>query len=155
MTGGASLARICGMASTLRPRGIESRVVAAVVNTSPDVVELLREAFEQAGMTTVSAFTFDIRDGRVDLDGFIHQYDPRVIVYDVAPPYEANWRLFQQISSRPVMSGRAFVLTATNAAHVQKLAGSQWPIYEVVGKPFDLEQVTRAVKEASRSRPTA
>ena len=129
--------------------------VVAVINTSPDVIDMLRIALEQAGLLTVSAFTFDIRDGRVDLESFIRQHDPRVIVYDVAPPYESNWRLFQHISTRPVMRDREFVLTTTNAAHVQKLAGRHRPIFEVVGKPFDLDQLTQAVREASRSRPTS
>jgi DNA-binding response OmpR family regulator len=128
--------------------------VVAVINTSPDVIEMLRIAFERAGLSTVGAFTFDLRDGRVDLEAFIRLHDPRVIVYDVAPPYDANWQLFQRICHQAVMRNRTFVLTTTNASHVQKLAGSLHPLYEIVGKPFDLDQLTRAVKEASRSRPT-
>jgi CheY-like chemotaxis protein len=142
-------------ASTRKPRRAAGPPVVAVINTSPDIIDMLRRAFEQAGLVPVSAFTFDIRDGRVDLDAFIRQHDPRVIVYDIAPPYEANWHLFEHISTQPVMRGRVFVLTTTNAAHVEKLAGSEQRIYEVVGKPLDLEQVTRAVKEATRARPTS
>jgi hypothetical protein len=46
------------------------------------------------------------------------------------------------------------VLTSTNAKHVERLAGPQHHIYEIVGKPFDLGQLVQAVKEATRSRPT-
>lgn len=137
------------------PRPAIEPPVVAVINTSPDVVEFLRGVFEQAGLVTVSAFSFDIRDGRVDIDMFIRQHDPRVIVYDVAPPYDVSWRLFEHVRTMPAMRGREFVLTATNAAQVQKLAGSRQPIFEIVGKPFDLDQLTRVVKEASRSRLTS
>ena len=69
-------------------------LVAAVFNTSPDLVDLVRRAFEPAGIVTVSVLTHQIREGAIDLEAFIRQHDPRVIVYDIAPPYDANWALF-------------------------------------------------------------
>ena len=128
--------------------------VAVVLNTSADVIDLLRRALEQAGIVTFTAFTHEIRDGGVDFDAFIGQHDPNVIVYDIAPPYDANLKLFQHLSSRPVVGGRQFVITATNATHVERLVGKDHRVYEVVGKPADLGQITRAVKEAGRARPT-
>ncbi len=127
--------------------------VVAVINTSPDVVDLLRETFRHAGLRTVSAFTYDIRDGRVDLDAFLAAHDPRVVVYDIALPYEENWELFRRLCTKPSMQRRSFVLTTTNAAQVQRLVGRETRVYEIVGKPFDLDRLSRAVKEASRSRP--
>ena len=128
--------------------------VAAVINSSPDVVDILRLALEHAGFVVVSALTFEIRDAKVNLEEFITQHEPGVIVYDIAPPYEANWRLFEHVASTPIMRGRQFVLTSTNAHQVSGLAGREQHIYEVVGKPFDLDEIVRAVKEASRARPT-
>ena len=128
--------------------------VAAVLNTSTDVIDLLRHALEQAGIVTVTGFTHEIRDGAIDFDSFIGQHDPDVIVYDIAPPYEANWRLFQHLSRRPIAAGRQFVLTAVNSAHVEKLVGGDQSVYEVIGKPDDLGRIARAVKEAGRVRPT-
>jgi DNA-binding NtrC family response regulator len=128
-------------------------VVAAVINTSPDVVDMLRRALEQAGIVAVSALTFDIREGRINLEQFIEQHNPNVIVYDIAPPYQANWQLFQHFCRLPSLAERQFVLTSTNAAHVRDLAGTDQSIYEIIGKPPDLEAIVRAVKEAARSRP--
>src|SRR4029079_18360568 len=95
-----------------------------------------------------------IRDGEVDVEQFIGQHDPLVIVYDISPPYEPNWRLFQHVPSLPVMAGRQVVLTSTNARQVEKLAGLHQNVYEIVGKPDDLERVVHAVKEAPRARPS-
>ena len=76
-----------------------------------------------AGIVTVSGFTCQIRDGQIDFESFISQYNPDVIVYDIAPPYDANWNLFQHLSRMQAVSGHRFVLTTTNVAHVDKLVG--------------------------------
>jgi len=128
--------------------------VVAVFNTSEDTIELLRFVLQQAGYVVVSAFTHFLRDGKTDLEALMRQYQPSVIVYDIAIPYEQNWRLFQQIRASPACVGVRFVLTTTNAAHVQKIAGREQHIHEIIGKPFDLDQVVRAVKEAIHERPT-
>jgi DNA-binding NtrC family response regulator len=128
--------------------------VAAVVNSSPDIVDMLRTALEPAGIVVVSALTFDIRDGRIDFERFLQQHDPTVIVYDIAPPYQANWQLFQHLCRMREMQSRQFVLTSTNPRHVEGLAGSHQRVYEIVGKPFDLDQIVRAVKEAAKARAT-
>ena len=128
--------------------------VVAVINSTPDIVDLLRFAVEKEGFVAVTALTFEIRDGKTDLDHLIQQHQPSVIVYDIAPPYDANWKLFQHVAAMPVMKGRQFVLTSTNRAHVEKIAGPQEHIYEVVGKPFDLAEIATAVKQAVRVRPS-
>jgi CheY-like chemotaxis protein len=133
---------------------MEEAPVVAVINSTPDVVDMLRHAIEQAGCVVVSALTFEMREGHVDVERFVRQHDPRVIVYDISPPYDANWQLFQHIASMPVMRGREFVLTSTNVKHVERLAGPHRQVYEIIGKPLDLGAVTQAVKEATRSRPT-
>ncbi len=128
--------------------------VVAVINTSPDIIDMLRIAFEQAGFVVVSALTYEIRDGEIDVETFVRQHGPRVIVYDLAPPYDANWQFFLHMREIPVFEGCQFVLTSTNAQYVQKLAGRDQHVYEIIGKPFDLEQIIQAVKEALRARPT-
>jgi DNA-binding NtrC family response regulator len=128
--------------------------VVGIFNTSADVVDLLRRAIEPTGMVAVSVFTKEIREGAVSVDGFLREHDPQVVVYDIAPPYDANWRLFQHVASMELMRDRPVVLTTTNAAELEKIVGKNHRIFEIVGKPYDLDQIVRAVKEAARSRPT-
>jgi DNA-binding NtrC family response regulator len=126
----------------------------AVINSTTDIVDILRVALEQAGLVVVTAMTNEVRDGEVDVDRFISQHDPRVIVYDVAPPYDANWHLFQHVASMPVMQGRQFVITSTNSRQLERIAAPQQHVYEIVGKSEDVGRIVQAVKEALRVRPS-
>src|SRR3954469_17493664 len=98
------------------------RLVVGVFNTSQDTIDMLRELFEHKGFVAVSAFTNKIRDGKTDLDAWVHQHAPDVIVYDIALPYDENWRLFEHIRDSPACKGLPFVLTTTNVAQVQRIA---------------------------------
>ena len=102
----------------------------------------------------VTALTPEIRDGHVDLEKLVEQHEPKVVVYDIAPPYEPNWNFFQHVARLPVMKGRQFVITSTNAHHVERLASPQEHVYEVVGKTEDIGRIVQAVREATRARPS-
>ncbi len=129
--------------------------VVAVFNTSPDTVQMLRYLFENAGIVVVGAYTYEIRDGEVDLESFMRQHRPHAILYDIAPPYEPNWRLFQHLRSTAAMRDAQYVLTSTNAAHVQKIVGPESHIYEFVGKPYDLGKILEATQRAIAASPSA
>jgi CheY-like chemotaxis protein len=125
-------------------------MVLAVFNTSEDTIDMLRVFFEHKGFVVVAAFTSALRDGKTDLEALMRQHKPAVIVYDIALPYEENWRLFEHIRASPACAGVPFVLTSTNEAQVRKVAGHV-PIFEIVGKPYDLEQLGDLVKRAITS----
>ena len=126
----------------------------AVINTSPDTVELLRRVLQRAGYVVVSGYTFDIREGRLDITAFVEQHRPKVIVYDIAPPYEENWRLFNHVRTLDVMRDTRFVITSVNSAHVTGFLGRDEHVYEVVERQSDLDRIVAAVKEATRARAT-
>jgi CheY-like chemotaxis protein len=126
----------------------------AILNTSDDVVDLLRTLIEQAGFVVVAGHIDEIKKGQLDLLTFVEQHDPKVIVFDVAPPYDRSWNFLEHLRHRPPLQGRQFVLTTTNIARVREVVGTAENIYEIVGKPFDLDAIVRAVKEASRARAT-
>jgi len=131
--------------------GVDDRTVA-ILNTNDDIVELLRAAIESAGLVAVSAHLDDVRRARISLEDFIHEHDPKVIVYDIAPPYDRNWRYLEKIRSTAMMSGRKFVVTTTNLARAKELGAASEHLFEIVGKPFDINQLVDVVREASRSR---
>jgi hypothetical protein len=129
-------------------------LTVAIVNTSPDTIDLLRAPLERAGFVVVSCFTFDIRDGRIDFEAFMRTHTPSLIAYDIAPPYVKNFRLYEHVRAMDVVKDCRFVLTSTNAPVVQKLVGRDERVYEVVDKKEDLDLIIQAIKDASRARPT-
>ena len=128
--------------------------MVAIVNGNDDVVEMLRLSFEQAGFVVVSVHVDAIKRGATNLTDFVRAHKPQVIVFDLVPPYDRSYRFIEQLRQTQVLNGCQFVLTSTNQTRAQELARTAEEVYEVVGKPCDLEQITRAVKEASRARPT-
>jgi hypothetical protein len=48
--------------------------VVAVINTSPDTVEMLSYWLETAGLVVVSGMSHDIRTGRLDLTEFVNAH---------------------------------------------------------------------------------
>lgn len=127
--------------------------VVAILNTNDDIVELLRAGVERAGLVAVSAHVDDIRRGRSSLNDFIREHDPIVIVYDVAPPYESSWRYLELLRQAPNMRGRQFVVTSANMARAKELGGAGENVYEIVGKPYDIDALVDVVREAVRARP--
>jgi len=131
---------------------LTDNVTVAIVNTTPDAVEMLRDVLTTAGFVAVSCYTHDIRAGKIDFEAFMRQHGPRVIVYDLAPPYGANFRLFEHVRSMQAVENSRFVLTSVNPKNVASLVGGDERVYEVVDRQEDLMQLVQAVKEASRAR---
>jgi len=77
--------------------------------------------------------------------------DPAVVVYDIAAPYEENWTMFQQLRATAMRECR-FVITSANPGRVQRLAGRDERIFELVDQPLDLDNIVHAVKEAAQAR---
>ena len=127
--------------------------VVAIINTSPDTVDLLKGALERAGFLVVSTYTHAIRGGEVDLEAFLRTHQPKVIVYDLAPPYERNWVFFEHLRQTTLRDCR-FVLTSVNTRHVERLVRDDQRVYEVVGHTDDLDAVIQATREAARARDT-
>lgn len=128
--------------------------VVAIVNTNPDLVRLLRMAFEKAGFIVFEIFIEDIKLGAANVDAFLSQHNPKVIVYDLAPPYDVNWRFLDHLRTATGFKGRQFVLTSVNVRNAEQVVKDDESVYEIVGEEKDIAEVVRAVREAARARPT-
>ena len=130
----------------------QAPIVVAVVNTNPDILRLLRVNLESAGFIVIVLHIEDIKTAVGDVEATVERHNPRVIVYDIAPPYDVNWRFFDHLRCTNAFHGRHFVLTTVNVSQVQRIVGKESAVYEVVGEASDMQQVVRAVKEATRAR---
>jgi CheY-like chemotaxis protein len=126
--------------------------VVAVINTNPDLVELLKARIEAAGFVVVVMHIAEIRAG-LDVSAVVAQHDPAVIVYDVVIPYERNWRFLQHLRETSFRD-RRFVITTPNADGIRKLVGKDDKVYEVLDDVGDIDAIVQAVREAARARPT-
>jgi CheY-like chemotaxis protein len=128
--------------------------VVAVLNTSDDTVEMLRILLENEGFLVVSAHIARLRRGQATLEDHIAQHDPKVVIYDLAPPYDKSWMFLEHVRNHPSMNGRRFVLTSTNPQRVFQLAANSKgeTIHEIIGKPYDLDEIVTAVKKALGAR---
>jgi DNA-binding response OmpR family regulator len=122
--------------------------VVALFNANLDALVPLGKLLESAGFDVVSAPIPEVRDGRCDATAIMERHDPAVVVYDIGPPYEENWKIFQ-LCRATSMRDRRFVITSANPAHVERLAGRDERIFEIVDTPFDLDDIVHAVKEAA------
>jgi len=124
-----------------------SKPTIAVFNSSEDTVELLRTALEAEGFQTVAGRIPDVKKGDLDLIDFVNHHTPAVILYDISPPYDANWRFLRLVRSSESLKKHQFVLTTTNKPALEQLVGETEAL-EIIGKPYDLRQVVEAVRTA-------
>ena len=122
--------------------------VIAVVNSSEDTVEMLRACLQQRGFTSVvGGHVHDFKTGAADFPAFIAAYNPAVLVYDISLPYDRNWTFLKLLLDTDALRGRKMVLTTTNKARLEELVGPT-ETFEIVGKPYDLNQIVGAVEAA-------
>jgi DNA-binding NarL/FixJ family response regulator len=136
----------------IKGRRMSRRPVVAIFNSNDDVVEMLRFALEQTGLVVVSGHIDAIRRGEQRLSDFVEEHDPSVILYDLVPPYDRSWRFLQHVRETSSMQRRRFVLTSTNAQRVREIVGGAEHVLEIVGKPYDIEAIVKAVEAAAAGR---
>ena len=130
------------------PSSVPARPLIAVFNSSDDLVELLRILLEANGFVVVTGHIDDLRKGRLDLQSFVAQHRPAAVLYDLIPPYDRHWAFVDHLRQTSALRDIPFVLTSTNARMARELAGRSDHVIEVLGRPFDLEEILGALRKA-------
>ena len=116
----------------------------AIFNSNEDTIELLRVYLEQAGFNTVAAHVADIQRGETNLIEFVAKHEPDLILYDIPPPYDRSWVVAQLLRHTDALKPRKFVYTTTNSELLKKFV-PDLHAYQLVQKPYDFEQIVKAV----------
>jgi CheY-like chemotaxis protein len=124
----------------------DSPLKVLILDNSEDILELLSTDLACRGCVVSTASVSAIRHGEIDSARLIETTAPDVIVFDVALPYETNWRVATELQADPRVRV-PFVLTTTNATAVRRLIGQD--LIELVGKPYDLDVLYDVIVRAA------
>jgi DNA-binding response OmpR family regulator len=128
-----------------------AKQVVALFNASDDTVEMVQRMLDASGFDCLIGCHFsDLKKGRIDFARYLGQHDPDVVIFDISPPYKENWDFFKTLRDAKEMEGRGLVLTTTNKARLDETVGKDSAAFEVVGKPYDLDQINFAIHAAGR-----
>lgn len=122
--------------------------MVACINSSEDVVLLLRDLMVAAGFRAVT-YVSPIRFGSALVIGFVTQLRPDVTIYTVSFPFEQSWQEFQDLQR--AYPNCAYVCLTTNERALAEMIGPSAAI-ELVGKPFDIDHIVDVVRQAIAAR---
>ena len=135
---------------------MDPRPTVLVLNTNIDTVEMLRTALDQAGFLVISAFVDELARGEADLEPMLRMHPPAAVLFDVALPYDRMWSFKEQLKQQPLLRDLPFVVTTTNVRRLREIVkDAPDDIVEIVGKPYDLQQVVDKLKRATNFNPDA
>jgi DNA-binding NarL/FixJ family response regulator len=112
------------------------------MNSSEDLVDILQTSLEEDGFCTVTHVS-TIAGGAVGPLAFLRTHQPAAAVFSISPPYRESWDILQEIRQR--WRGGHYVITTTNIGALRACVGPADAI-ELIGKPFDLDEITQAVR---------
>jgi DNA-binding response OmpR family regulator len=126
-----------------------TKQVVALFNASDDTVEMVRRMLGASGFDCLVGCHFsDLKRGVTDFARYVGKHRPEVVIFDISPPYKENWDFFKTLRDASAMDGRGLVLTTTNKQRLDEAAGKDSKAFEIVGKPYDLDQIKVAIRAA-------
>jgi DNA-binding response OmpR family regulator len=124
-----------------------------VFNASEDTVDMLTTFFDVLGLDATGE-TWPARDplSLEVVQDFVRRHQPDVIVFDVSFPYEHNWTRYCEFRQADGVRDIPIVLTTTNKNALHDIVGTTAAL-EIVGKPYDLDELASAVKRVLSNVP--
>lgn len=123
--------------------------VVALFNASDDTVDIVQRMLDASGFNCLVGCHFtDLKKGSVDFGRYLTKHEPDVVIFDISPPYMENWHFFKTLRDNEAMKGRGLVLTTTNKERLDETVGADSGAFEIVGKPYDLDQIKTAIQAA-------
>ena len=131
--------------------------IVALFNASDDTIDMVQKLLTESGgdQTLIWCHFADLKKGIVNFEKYMERHNPEVVIFDLSPPYDENWRFFKTMRDAKSMQGRGMVLTTTNKNRLDEVLGEDSHALEVVGRPKDLQQIDTAIKSETRKAEAA
>lgn len=94
----------------------------------------------------------EARDGKEGLN-LIHSQKPQLIILDFLLPKVSGWEVYQQIRDDPNLKTIPLVLMSGRKEEVTEKISEPFEQFAFVEKPFEREQLVKAIKEARAKVP--
>ena len=134
------------------PGSLRPKPVVALFNACDDTVDMVQRMLDASGFSCLVGCHFaDLKKGRIDFARYLETHEPEVVIFDITPPYRENWRFFKTLRDGEAMKGRGLILTTTNKKRLDETVGMDSEAFEIVGKPYDVQQITSAITAALRT----
>jgi DNA-binding NtrC family response regulator len=129
--------------------GASNGASIAIVEDSVEVADILRLILQEEGFRVLVERHEDLaRPGY--LRRFIDERNPWVFLWDIPPPLREHWGLLERV--RRAAPHQSFVVTSTNRGVLEQFATPGR--FEILSKPFDLDEMLRALHRAVDARPS-
>jgi hypothetical protein len=131
--------------------------VVALFNASDDTIDMVQKLLTDSGSDQILIWCHfaDLKKGIVNFGKYMSRHNPEVVIFDLSPPYDENWKYFKTMRDDKTMEGRGVVLTTTNKARLDEVLGEDSHALEVVGRAEDLRQIDGAIKSETRKAKAA
>jgi predicted unusual protein kinase regulating ubiquinone biosynthesis (AarF/ABC1/UbiB family) len=122
--------------------------IVALFNASDDTIDMVQKLLTASGREQVLIWCHfaDLKKGIVNFEKYMEKHNPEVVIFDLSPPYDENWRFFKTMRDAKTMRGRGMVLTTTNKNRLDEVLGEDSHALEVVGRTKDLQEIDYAIK---------
>ena len=131
--------------------------IVALFNASDDTIDMVQKLLTDSGrdQTLIWCHFADLKKGIVDFEKYMAKHNPEVVIFDISPPYDENWKFFKTMRDAKVMKRRGIILTTTNKNRLDEVLGEDSHALEVVGKAKDLREIDNAIKLETRKAASA
>ena len=131
--------------------------IVALFNASDDTIDMVQKLLTDSGtdQTLIWCHFADLKKGIVNFGKYIDRHNPEVVIFDLSPPYDENWKYFKTMRDDKKMKGRGIVLTTTNKNRLDEVLGEDSHALEVVGRSKDLKEIDAAIKSETRKAEAA
>ena len=121
-------------------------VTILIIDDEPDIVEIVRHRLEQDGYSIVSAV-----DGLKGL-ALVREQAPDLILLDVMMPGIDGFAVARVLKNNPQTAAIPLIMLTAKADFHSVAQGWNVNVDNYITKPFDLDELARAIKSALQSR---